>query len=160
MDFRVNDCTYRMTSRLNAKTQFSILQKISPLLASGFGQLAPLLIQLKQEGVANVAEMTLAQLSQIATPVARELAAMSDADRDYILGTLLSVVERKRDGEIGWAKVWSPEVGRSMFDDVNNDFTVMLRIALGVFQETFSAFLPASLSNLTGSKVAALRSIQ
>lgn len=151
MEFRIGDCVYRQTSKINAKTQLKIISKISPLLASGFGELAPLLVQLKREGVASLAEMSLSHLGQIATPVARELANMPDEDRDFIIGACIATVERKRDGEIGWAKVWSADAGRAMFDDVNDDFTVMLRITLGVFQETFSSFLPTGLSGLIGA---------
>jgi hypothetical protein len=160
MEFRVGDCVYRQTSRINAFDQIEIIAKISPLLASGFGELAPLLVQMRQQGVGNLAETSLEQLGHIATPVARELAKMSAGDRRFIIGTCLATVERKRDGEIGWAKVWSADAGRSMFDDINNDFTVMLRIALGVFQETFGGFLPAGLSSLTGANPAASHSIQ
>ena len=152
MEFHIGDCTYRQTSKINGKTQMKILAKISPLLASGFGELAPLLVSLKRDGVRNIAEVSLMQLGQIATPVARELAKMPDEDRDYIINACLSTVSRKRDGEIGWAAIWSSDANRAMFNDINNDFSLMLRIALGVFQETFGPFLPASLSNLTGAK--------
>lgn len=138
----------------------AIISRISPLLASGFGELAPLLVDMRRNGIGNLAEISLAQLGAIATPVARELARMSDADRKFIIGVCLATVDRKRDGEHGWAKVWSSEAGISMFDDINNDFSVMLRIALGVFQETFSGFLPASLSNSNGANLAASNSIQ
>jgi hypothetical protein len=160
MEFRVNDCTYRQTARIDAFTQMAIISKISPLLASGFGELAPLLAQMRSEGVGNLATVSLDKLGQIVTPVARELAKMSDSDRKFIIGSLLSSVSRKRDGEVGWSKVWSVEADRSMHDDINNDLTVMLRIALGVFQETFAGFMPAGLSSSTGSSPAATRSIQ
>jgi hypothetical protein len=85
---------------------------------------------------------------------------MSSADRKYILGTCLATVERKRDGEVGWAKIWNADAGRAMYDDINYDFLLMLRIALGVFQETFARFLPASLSALIGASPESAHSIQ
>lgn len=160
MDFRVGEYTYRQTSKINAKQQMKIIRKISPLLATGFGELAPLLVQLKKDGIGNLAELSLTKLGQIATPVARALAELPDEDSDFIISACLSVVERRKDGEIGWFRVWSPEAGQSMFADINDDFSIMLRVALGVFQETFTGFLPAGLSSLIGASPGVSHSIQ
>jgi len=160
MEFRIGDCAYRQTSRINAFDQMAIIAKISPLLASGFGELAPLIMKMRKDGLTSLEDMAIDKLGEIATPIATQLAKMSEPDRRFIIGACLGTVERKRDGEVGWAKIWSQEAGRAMFDDINFDFTLMLRIALGVFQETFAGFLPASLSSLIGAKPAPSRSIQ
>jgi hypothetical protein len=148
VEFRIGNCVYRQTSKINAKDQLKIIKKISPLLASGFGEILPLIAALKKTGVGNAAELTMLQIGEMSKPVARELAAMPDADSDYIIAACLNTLVRRKDGEDAWVKIWVPEAGRAAFDDINDDFTVMVRIALGVFAGTFQSFLPAGLSRL------------
>ena len=150
MEIRIGDSSYRIARRMNAYVQFDILSRISPLLASGFGEIVPLFMELKRLGITNIAEMDVSRLAAIATPISRELSKMTDADRRFIIGTCLACVDRKKDNEQGWARVWNDAAGVSMFDDINNDAFMVIRIALGVLQETFKGFFPASLSALTG----------
>lgn len=160
MDFRVGDYTYHQMTKIDALTQWDMIAIVSPLLATGVGKLVPILAQMRQQGITNIAEASMDQLSEVATPVARELARMSRADRHFLISTCLMTLERKKDGEAGWAKVWSVEAGRSMFDDINNDFSIMIRVALGVFQGTFQSFLPSGLLRSTATKPIDSRSLQ
>jgi hypothetical protein len=150
--FSLNGSTYRTTEKgkLNGFVQLAIFTKLMPLLAAGAGELAPLITELRAKGFSGMASMPLEHLGQIITPVAREFAKMTEEDRRFIVGSCLAAVERKQDGKEGWHTVWNKEAQRAMFDDINDDLSVMLRITLFVLSETFAPFLPASLSNLLG----------
>jgi hypothetical protein len=135
---------------MDAFTQMALVSKISPLLASGFGEAIPIVVSLRKEGMKNLADMPLEKLAAILTPVSRELAKMTNDDRLYIIGTCLNLCDRKHDGEQSFTKVWNDTAGRAMFDDINNDLSLMLRIVIGVLQVTFSSFFPESLSGSFG----------
>jgi hypothetical protein len=147
---QIGGATYRVVRKMHALQQMAVAFKLSPLLASGIGELAPILIELRREGVAGLGTFSLDKLGQIITPVSRELAKMSDDDRRMLTGALLSVVDRRDDGKEGWHPIWNAEINRSPYDEINNDFSLMLRIIVLALQETFSNFLPASLFGLLG----------
>ena len=148
MEMHIGDSTYRVARKMNGMVQWDIFAKISPLLASGFGELLPLFVEMKSQGMHSLAEVDIAKLAAIATPVAREFSRTSDADRRYVFSTCLACVDRKKDNEQAWAKVWNTDANVSMFSDINNDAILMGRITLGVLQGTFQSFFPASLSAL------------
>ena len=150
LEFRVEKCTYRVQRPMDAFTQFDLIAKVSPLLASGFGEFVPFFIAMRKEGIAKIGDIPMDRMAKLVGPIARELAKMPTEDRHFVLASCLSICDRKQDGPTFWAPVWNPQAGRSMFDDINNDISVMLRIALAVFQGTFSNFFPASLSGSTG----------
>lgn len=147
---QINGATYRVARKMDVFKQMAVASKISPLLAAGLGELAPLLADMKREGIANLASMPLDKLGQIITPVSRELAKMSDEDRRMIIGSCLDLVDRKEDGKEGWARVWSADANRAMYEELNSDLTVMLRVVALALQEVFATFLPGSLSALRG----------
>jgi hypothetical protein len=151
---QIGGATYRVARKMDAFKQMSVASKIMPLLASGIGELAPLWAELKRGGIGGMASLPLDRLGQIITPVSREIAKMSDEDRRMIVSTCLDIVDRKDDGKEGWARVWSAEANRSMFEEINNDFSLMIRIVALALQETFASFLPASLSGLLGGAAA------
>lgn len=148
-EFRVGDFTYSVR-RMDAFTQMAVVSKISPLLASGFGEAIPLVVRLRREGLNNIANMPLEELARIGTPIARELSKMTNDDRLYIVGTCLGVCDRRRNGEQSFSPVWNQTAQRSMFDDINNDMSLMIRVVLGVLQVTFSSFFPESLFGSSG----------
>lgn len=142
----LNGATYKVTRKMDAFKQMAVVSKVSPLLASGVGELAPLIVELRREGMSVMSEMSLDKLGQIITPVSRELAKMTDDDRRLIIGSCLDLVDRKDDGKEGWARIWSADANRSMFEEINSDMTMMLRIVFFVVVEVFGGFFPASLS--------------
>ena len=148
-EFRVAECIYSVRN-MDAFTQMALVSKISPLLASGFGEAIPIIVALRKSGVSNLADMPLEKLASIATPVARELSKMTDEDRNFIVGTCLDLCDRRRDGEQSFVKVWNHGAHRAMFDDINNDLSLMIRIVIGVLQVTFSSFFPESLFGSPG----------
>jgi hypothetical protein len=135
---------------MDAFTQFDVIAKVSPLLASGFSEIVPFFIELRKEGIGSIADVPMQRAAQLFGPVSRELAKMPPEDRRYIMGACLGICERKQDGQQGFAPIWSDQAGRAIFDDINNNISVMLRIAVAVIQGTFADFFPASLSGLLG----------
>ena len=136
---------------MDAFTQFDVLAKVSPLLASGFGEIVPFFIEMRKEGFTSIADVPMQRAAQLLGPVSRELAKMPSDDRRFVMAACLGLCERKAiSDQLGWAPIWNAQVGRAMFDDINNNMMVMLRIALAVIQGTFADFFPASLSDLLG----------
>ena len=148
MRFEIDGIKYD-SRKMDAFTQMGIVARISPLLASGFGELAPIVLDLKAKGQ-SFADIPMERLLEIATPVARELAKLSDEDRLYVVGACLSVCQRQNDNGQGWAPVWNREAKRAMFKDVNENLGTMMKIVLAVLQDNLAPFLPASLSALIG----------
>ena len=112
--------TYR-SGRMDARRQFHVLRRLAPLL-SGLTDLAAL----KADPLAAIG------------PLAETVAAMKDADMDYVLDACLEVTERKQTAG-GWAKVM---VGGSlMFEDL--DMADMLRLAGAALQENMAGFFDA-----------------
>jgi len=144
-EFEVDGVQYKCRN-MGAFDQMDILTKLSPLLASGIVELLPLLAIVKELGLASIADLPKEEIIARAPGIARELAKMSSADRHFIVESCLSLCERKVSAD-RWAPVWAVGAGRAMFDDINNDFWVMVRVAFGVLSHTpsFMRFFPAGL---------------
>ena len=150
MEFNYEGHIYRMTRKIDLFEQTAILLKITPLLASGFNEIVPIVVALRKEGVKNIGEASIETLAKIAIPVSRELAKIPDEDRRLIMSRALATIDRHKDGETGWAAIWSLEAGRPMFDDVAGDLLLVLRIVIAVLQETYKSFFSDRLLALFG----------
>lgn len=144
-EIHLGSATYRMSGKMNIFVQFAVVSKISPLLASGIGEIAPLIVQLKREGL-SMDELPMERLGQIITPVSKQLASMTEEDRRLIIGSCLGILTREDDIRKGWQPVWNKEAGISNFEDLNNELVLVLKLVLFVIQNTFSGFFPESLS--------------
>ncbi len=121
LEFEVAGHTYR-AGRMDAMTAFHVMRRLTPVLAS-----------FREMGQAN-------DMFAALEPVARAVAGMSDADSELVLGACLSVCERRQDGGRGWARIWSVEAKRPMFDDI--DIAAMLQVAFHVIQGALGPFFP------------------
>jgi hypothetical protein len=144
-DLQIGTATYRVTRKMSALRQFDVAAKIGPLLASGIGEFVPLFMQLRREGFKSVTDIPLDRFGQIITPVARELSRMTNEDRRFLVSACLDVVDRKEDGKDGWGRVWNAEANVAMFQDVESDLSVLIRLVLFSLQETLGAFFPGRL---------------
>lgn len=156
MEFNYSDHTYRMARKIEMFDQVAILLKITPLLASGFGEIVPMVVELQRSGLRNFGEAPLEAISKIAIPVSRELAKMPDEDRRLIISRCLGTIDRRREGAQGWAPIWSAEASRAMFDDVGGDMLLVIRISIAVLQETYKSFFSDRLLTLFGVEPALL----
>ena len=148
-EFRVGDYTYRMR-QMGAKTQFAVLAKLSPLFAAGLTELMPFIQTAIAKGFAKSMEMPIGEIMKAASPAAQALAAMPEADRDFVIAACLSICTRKAQGAEGWGPIWTDSHGVSPCDDINGDISVMGKIIVNVLRLTFARLFPASLSELIG----------
>lgn len=133
---------------LAADTQFTLLRKASPLLASGIGELLPLYLKLRQDGLANMADMPLDRLAGLLVPISKNLASLPEDDFRFIMRSCLAQVEWQRDGT--WAQIWNAQAAMAMFDEINDDAMLQLRIVITVFNWSLTPFFRAGLSALPG----------
>lgn len=124
-DFTIGGLNYRST-RMDAFTQFHVLRRLTPVISS-----------LKDLATAAPSVDLQASIG----PLAAAIAAMSDADCNYVLGACLGVVQRQEPGDRGWARIWNADTKHVMFQDI--DMAVMLQIALNVLQDAFTSFFSA-----------------
>jgi hypothetical protein len=146
MQFEVDGVAYQARN-MDAFTQWDVLSLLMPLLSSGIVELLPLIDVVKERGLASLVDLPREELLARLPTVAREFAKIAPADRRFLISSCLSLCERKIPGQnMGWAPVWNGAAGRAMFDDINNDFWLMGRIAFGVLQHTpsFARFFPAA----------------
>lgn len=134
-EFEMAGVQYRI-GKLDAFKQFHVSRKIAPLIPT----LVPVFVKLSQSG-----KLTddLSSLSEVLQPFADGIAAMSDNDAEYVLGTCLSVVRRKS-GDT-WAPIWHSDKSVCMFDDI--DMGGMISIAVRVIQESLGPFIAGMLTN-------------
>jgi hypothetical protein len=112
-------------------------------------EIIPFIQEMREKGLALDAVKTDAAVKAL-DPVAKAMASMPDNHRRYIVSSCLALCSRKADKAEGWAPIWNADVHRALFDDINNDVSVMLKIVLGVLKATFSRFFPESLSGFLG----------
>ncbi len=72
----------------------------------------------------------------MAKPVVEALAAMPEAECEFILGSCMAACQRKQ-GD-AWADVWSEAAGQPMFADIT--MPEMLQITFAVLQDALGAF--------------------
>lgn len=112
---------YRI-GRMDARKQFHVARRLSPLLA-GMGGLGD-----KSAGFAAAL-----------APLTEALSSMSDEDVDYVLDACLGVCHRlQQDGRP------APVMTRSglMFDDI--DMAQMIQLAVKVIKENLGGFFPGA----------------
>ena len=119
--------TYQ-AGKLDAMRQFHVTRRLAPFLPKLAGAGLP----------SDPGSLSQAAVFAFLEPLAACVAAMSDADAEYVLHTCLSVVERRQDAG-GWAKVMAG--GRLMFEDM--DMAAMLVCAFHVLQHNLSGFFAA-----------------
>lgn len=153
-EFQIGAHTYR-ARRMDAFTQRDVLARITPVLANGIGEIIPLLGELQDQAKTNgVGSIDLGAVSKskafaVIGPFAEAINGMSDKDRQFITNACLDLCERRGEGQ-GWAKIWNAQTGRAMFDDINYDLSIVLKIITEVLKAAFTPFFSAMFSNLTG----------
>jgi riboflavin synthase alpha subunit len=130
--------------KLSAMQQFHVSRRIAPIL--------PAIIRAyTQIGASEVPlPENLDLIASSIQPLADGLAALKDEDAEYVLGTCLSVVERRQDH--GWSHVWSPTQKTAMFDDIG--LNVMLEVAVRVIIENLGPFIQGLLTSPASSPAA------
>lgn len=124
--------------KLDAMRQFHLSRRLAPIIPP----LIPVFIKLKAGGL----EQDMLGFASVLGPFADGLAAMSDEDSEYIVGTCLSVVQRQN-GK-AWANVWDVQGKVCMFDDL--ELPDMIQLTLRVIQENLGPFISGILTSQQG----------
>lgn len=125
-EFEIGGHTYK-ARKMDAMTQLHVTRRLSPLIGA-FKDALP-----KREEGQGLSLMDV----QIA-PLASALSGMPDDVVDYVISNTLSLVQRKMDGDRGWAPVWTPVAKRPMFDDIG--MIDMLSICIRVVLDNIGPF--------------------
>lgn len=126
--------------KMNAMEQFHVSRRVAPILPS----LAPLLTRLKHQDQTQVSSLDL--MMATLQPLADGIAAMSDADSEYVINTCMAVVQRQQAG--GWRRAWNDH-GAPMFEDI--DMAVMLQLAGRVIASNLAPFIAGLLTSQQSS---------
>lgn len=131
IEFDINGVQYR-ADRLDAFKQLHVSRKIAPMVP----KLIPVFVTLQ-----NNVDGDMAALVTAAGPLSEALAAMPEADVDYVVKTCLAAVKRNQNG------AWSPMVvnGTLMFSDFGLD--AMLPVVARVLRENLGNFIQGLLAN-------------
>jgi hypothetical protein len=154
MEFRIDNFTYRTSRPMDAMVQMDVLSKFAPVLTSGVTELVPFFLRAKAEGLGSIENASMDIALTALNPVAKALSAMTKADRMEIIEACLDLCDRKEAGKEGWSKIWNVDVHRAMYDDINNDSILMVRIVWKVIEGTFQRFFQELRSNLSGQQSA------
>lgn len=134
IEFEIAGHGYRSAS-MPLRTQFHVTRRLAPVL----GAIGPLVKgidfrALKDDPVAQVALFDRV-LEHVLPGIAETIAAMSDADSDYVINACLQACER-RQAVGGWARVM---VGSAiMFADLT--LPAMMQITYRIMQDTIGPF--------------------
>lgn len=134
---------------LPANQQLSILTTVSPLLAAGIAEIAPVYMQFKQDGIKSLSEVPMARMLSLITPVARELSKMPKGEMWGVIGECLGCVDLFKAG--AWTPIWNDVAERPQFNEFDDNLFLVLRIAFSVFEASFTGFFPGSPSSSTSA---------
>ncbi|MDE2403048.1 MAG: hypothetical protein KGL90_15435 [Burkholderiales bacterium] len=137
IETELNGQTYRI-GKLDAFKQFHVSRKVAPLIP----KLVPAFVALSS-GKDAFGDMS--KLAEVLAPFADAMADMPDEAAEYVVGTCLSVVQR-RQGQ-SWAPVWSAQGKTIMFDDI--DLSTTLPLVVQVIRENLGSFISGLLTGQT-----------
>lgn len=129
-EFSVNGFDYR-SSKMDALTQLHVVRRLSPVIGA------------LRDFAAGGADA--AKALDVLEPVAMVAARLPDEDVNYIVNSCLSTVQRKQDGDRGWANIWNASAKRPLFEDIG--MVEMLTISGHVIMDALGNF---SLGRLQG----------
>ena len=143
-ELEIGDNTYRINS-MPAMTQFHVMRKLGPVLPGIVPVLAQAAAALPQaDGQEDGGAMTtvdgVAAIAMAARPLRDGLAAMADADAEYVINHCLSAVMRRDSGGKSWNAV--SRDGVTMFDDI--DLMTSMQIVWAVLRENYTGFFRAA----------------
>jgi len=136
-EFEFNGHDYRI-GKLSAFQQFHVHRKIAPLIPA----LIPIFMKLKAGGLKG----DLVSLPELLQPFADGLSAMQDEAAEYVIGTCLSVLQRKNKEKGNWVSIWNPSGKVFMFAELNEDMSSMIPLVVRVIKDSLGPFLSGLLA--------------
>lgn len=146
-EFEIGGIRYR-ARRMNARDQFFVVRKLTPLAGSFIPMIQATAKQNAAGGNVLGAIMSL-DVAQV-MPLAQGIASLPEADTDELLARCLSHVQRASTSPAGttWAPVWSTSASKPMFEDM--DLMTLLSIVVHVVRKDLANFMLALFSGSTG----------
>lgn len=141
-EFEISGKQYRV-GKLDAFKQFHVSRRIAPIIPT----LVPVFLKISKDGSVT---KDLAGIAELLVPFADGIAAMSDVDSEYVIGTCLSAVQRQ--SMTNWTPVWSQSARAAMFEDM--DLGVIMQIVLRVIQDSLGPFIQGLLTSQMSSPAA------
>ena len=143
-ELEIGGNTYRINS-MSAMTQFHVMRKLGPVLPGIVPVLAQAAAALPQvdgqeDGSAMATVDGVAAIAMAARPLLDGLAAMADADAEYVINHCLSAVMRRDSGGKSWSAV--SRDGVTMFDDI--DLMASMQLVWAVLRENYTSFFRAA----------------
>lgn len=143
-ELEIGGNAYRINS-MSAMTQFHVMRKLGPVLPGIVPVLAQAAAALPQadgqeDGSAMATVDGVAAIAMAARPLLDGLAAMADADAEYVISHCLSAVMRRDAGGKSWNAV--SRDGVTMFDDI--DLMTSMQIVWAVLRENYTGFFRAA----------------
>ncbi len=143
-ELEIGGNAYRINS-MSAMTQFHVMRKLGPVLPGIVPVLAQAAAALPQaDGQEDGGAMTtvdgVAAIAMAARPLLDGLAAMADADAEYVINHCLSAVMRRDAGGKSWSAV--SRDGVTMFDDI--DLMASMHLVWAVLRENYTGFFRAA----------------
>ena len=143
-ELEISGNTYRINS-MPAMTQFHVMRKLGPVLPGIVPVLAQAAATLpqadSQEADGAMATVDgVAAIAMAARPLLDGLAAMADADAEYVINHCLSAVMRRDAGGKSWSAVHRD--GVTMFDDI--DLMASMHLVWAVLRENYTGFFRAA----------------
>lgn len=143
-ELEIGGNAYRINN-MPAMTQFHVMRKLGPVLPGIVPVLAQAAAALPQDdGQEDGGAMTtvdgVAAIAMAARPLLDGLAAMADADAEYVINHCLSAVMRRDHGGKSWNAV--SRDGVTMFDDI--DLMTSMQIVWAVLRENYTSFFRAA----------------
>ena len=143
-ELEIGGNTYRINN-MPAMTQFHVMRKLGPVLPGIVPVLAQAAAALPQaDGQEDGGAMTtvdgVAAIAMAACPLLDGLAAMADADAEYVINHCLSAVMRRDAGGKSWSAVHRD--GVTMFDDI--DLMASMHLVWAVLRENYTGFFRAA----------------
>ncbi|AFC85920.1 phage tail assembly chaperone [Frateuria aurantia] len=126
MQFEINGRQYQ-SAKMDTRKQFHVARRLAPAMGS----------------LAAVAASGSVDNLSVLSPLASAIAAMPDADCDFVLDACLAVVSLNQSGS--WVQI-ANRSGGLQFDEI--ELGEMLQIAAKVIQENLGGFLPAKAAPL------------
>lgn len=131
-DFTINGVAYQ-SKMIDGQKQIHVMKRLLPAFTALAG-VATGLVRPELVGGEEPAPDT-ERLAFVLAPVARELAALSDDDVDFVLNACLDVTSRRLAVGVGWAPV---RQNGFVQDQADSRFVTRLSIAWNVIGENFA----------------------
>lgn len=138
MEFEIGGHSYK-AGRLDAMTQLHVVRRLAPILTT--------LRSVAEEGAAG----SMAPEAALQRAV-EALGEVSDNSVEYVIARCMERVQRKIEGDRGWAPAWNKAAGRPQFDDIGGFH--LLTIASRVVMNELGPFFEGLASSLTGGSPA------